>query len=76
MNHYLITRFNLKKTNWNPRWKINQQLALSDEWLKYRFELFEKYCFPSVYNQSNQNFTWCVFFDIKTPDYYKERVAR
>src|SRR5690606_19063161 len=32
--------------------------------------LFLNYCFPSVKNQSCQNFKWLVFFDIGTPKKY------
>jgi len=70
--HYIITRFNLRKEDWTIT-KKNEKV-LSEAWLKDRFELFENFCFPSVKNQVNQNFKWLVFFDINTPKNYKQRV--
>jgi hypothetical protein len=70
--HYIITRFNLRKESWVTT--KNNEKVLSEEWLKDRFELFENYCFSSVKNQVNQNFKWLVFFDINTPNNYKQRV--
>lgn len=72
MNHYLITRFNLR----TEEWQHTRQGAdvLTDNWLEERFRLFENYCLPSVAHQTNNNFTWCVFFDIETPDKFKDRI--
>lgn len=72
MNHFLITRFNLK----NPHWKNskNEYHVLSKEWLDERFRIFETYCLPSVKNQSNQNFIWFVFFDVDTPQLYIQKI--
>lgn len=44
------------------------------EWLENRFILFEKYCFPSIKNQSNKNFIWLVLFSQETPNKYKEKI--
>lgn len=71
--HYIITRFNLRKDDWTVT--KNNETVLSEAWLKERFELFENFCLSSVKNQTNQNFKWLVFFDINTPDNYKRRVA-
>ncbi|MDP5158870.1 MAG: putative rhamnosyl transferase [Flaviramulus sp.] len=70
--HYLITRFNLRKTDWTLS-KQNESV-LTDTWLENRFKLFLDYCFPSVASQNNLNFEWLVYFDITTPDYYKEKI--
>ena len=43
-------------------------------YLQYRFELFEKYCMPSIINQTSQNFKWIVLFDANTPQEFKDRV--
>lgn len=72
MKHFIATRFNLKNADWKENKSGN--LVLTDEWLEHRFNLFENYCFPSVVNQSNQNFTWCIFFDIDTPQNFKEKI--
>ncbi len=48
---YIITRFNLKVEAWTTT--KNDQKVRTEDWLKHRFELFEKYCLPSVVNQKN-----------------------
>ncbi len=72
MKHFLITRFNLKNEHWKQT-KSGQDI-ISKQWLDERFRLFETYCFPSVKNQSNQNFYWCILFDTDTPPFYKEKI--
>lgn len=72
MKHFLGTRFNLKVPDWKTT--KNGTTVLDEAYLHNRFELFEKYCFPSVENQSCQDFIWFVFFDIDTPEKYKNRV--
>ncbi len=69
---YIITRFNLRRSDWKTTKNGNK--VLSDSWLKERFDLFDNYCFPSVKNQSNQDFKWLVFFDSDTPEIYKKKV--
>lgn len=71
--HFLVTRFNLKVENWKLT-KTGEEV-LTAKWLKNRFELFLQYCFPSVKNQTNQEFIWLVFFDSSTPDDYKSKIA-
>ncbi|MDD3721371.1 MAG: glycosyltransferase [Lutibacter sp.] len=72
--HYILTRFNLRATDWTTT--KNKEKVLTEEWLKERFDLFENYCFSSVKNQSNQNFKWLVFFDVNTPEVYKLKVEK
>ena len=69
--HFILTRFNLLL--WN-RSKDGQKVRTT-KWLEYRFSLFEKYCLPSIMNQTCKNFEWIVLFDSKTPDSFKERIA-
>ena len=71
--HYLITRFNLRREGWKT--SKDGSLVLTDEWLSNRFRLFEQFCLSSVQNQTNQNFTWLVFFDTTTPLEYKQKAA-
>ncbi len=71
-DHFLITRFNLKASNWKVS-KSNKEV-LTDEWHEDRFQLFTDYCFSSVQSQSNQNFKWLVYFDVNTPDKYKRTI--
>lgn len=72
--HFLVTRFNLR----NPEWQAdkNKQQCLTDEWLRDRFHLFETFCYPSVQQQSSQDFIWLCFFDNETPDAYRGRIAQ
>lgn len=70
--HYIITRFNLRREDWVVT--KNNEAVLSDLWLEERFELFENFCFPSVKNQANQHFKWLVFFDTNTPEKYRKKI--
>lgn len=70
MYHIIVTRFNLVFERWST--DRNNSPVLTASWLDQRFELFQNYCFPSVKNQTNQNFKWLVFFDIRTPEHYKD----
>ena len=72
MKHFLATRFNLKVENWKTA--KDGSPVLTEKWLEDRFELFEKYCFPSVVNQNNKNFFWFIYFDIDTPSFYKQKI--
>lgn len=71
MNHFILTRFNLKL--W---WKCdkNGRQIRTEEWLEERFRLFETYCWPSVMAQTMMKFKWICLFDEDTPLKYKERV--
>jgi hypothetical protein len=70
-HHYIITRFNLRRVGWSTA--RNGSLVLTDDWLANRFILFEKFCLTSMQNQTNKNFTWLVFFDIDTPEKYRQK---
>ena len=72
MNHFILTRFNLR-LHWNTD-KAGHEV-LTDEWLAERFRLFETYCLPSVLAQKSKNFKWICLFDKNTPDAYKERIS-
>lgn len=67
--HFLITRFNI------PLWRTKDKDPILDlHYLKYRMQLFEDYCFPSVRQQTNQNFIWLCLFDVNTPEEIKKRL--
>lgn len=68
---FILTRFNLLL--WLRDKKGTK--VRSREWLEHRFSLFEDYCFPSVKNQSCQDFIWIILFDSMTPDVFKKRIA-
>tara|TARA_R110002012_G_scaffold92342_2_gene224372 strand:- start:740 stop:1576 length:837 start_codon:yes stop_codon:yes gene_type:complete len=72
--HFVITRFNLRKKDWQTS-KSNTQV-LTDTWMENRLALFENYCFSSLKAQTIQNFTWLVFFDITTSDKFRREITR
>jgi glycosyltransferase involved in cell wall biosynthesis len=61
--HFIITQFNVKFrwSGWNKVCDVPDS-----NWLHYRLEIFKKYTYPSIVNQTNQNFEWLVFFDDST----------
>lgn len=67
-NHFIVTRFNVNVSYADPR------IRLDPEWLRHRFALFDRFCYPSVRGQSSHNFTWLVLFDSDTPDIFKQKV--
>lgn len=72
LQHYILTRFNLLL--WNKDKEGNK--VRSKEWLEHRFTLFERYCLPSIKNQTCKNFQWIVLFDSTTPVIFKTKVER
>lgn len=70
--HFIGTRFNLMTIDWKRTKSGNE--VLTEEWLSDRFEIFEKFCLPSVMQQSELNFHWCIFFDENTPKRYFDRI--
>ena len=71
LQHFLLTRFNILL------WRQDKEgkKVRTTKWLEHRFTLFEKYCLPSIKNQTCQDFEWIVLFDSMTPDSFKERIA-
>jgi hypothetical protein len=67
-HYFIITRFNVNIYN------IDFPKRLENTWLTHRFELFQKFCFPSVASQLDQDFSWLVLFDEKTPHIYKRLI--
>ena len=75
--HFLITRFNLRKKSWNTT--RNNSQVLTDEWMENRLKLFENFCYASVQKQTNTNFQWLVFFDKETDEKFRviiEKLAK
>lgn len=69
--HYIITRFNLPVFNGGLRdGVIIDNLDL--KYLRSRFEIFQKYTYPSIKNQTCQNFRWLVLMDENTPNEFKQ----
>ena len=67
-NHFFLTKFNVRSFQ-------DLRPGCEPDWLERRFNLFDQYCFPAVSNQSNQNFQWLVFFDVDTPEPFKQKIA-
>lgn len=67
--HVLLTRFNL------PSPGAESLVRAREGWLRDRQWLFERYCVPSVRAQSNQNFTWVIYFDPHSPDWLRRRIS-
>ena len=66
--HIIMTRFNLATPG--------REFALRTQpgWLAERFDLFERYCLPSIAAQTTRDFHWIIYFDEATPDVFRERV--
>lgn len=67
-SHYILTKFNVRNFP-------DLRPGCDPAWLEKRFRLFDQYCFPSVSSQSNQNFQWLVFFDVDTPEPFKQKIS-
>lgn len=65
--HVVLTRFNV-------RTEFNSGAVLRSDWLEHRFGLFDKFAFPSMRNQVCGNFVWLIFFDVRTPLPFRERI--
>lgn len=70
IKHVVITLFNINiyshDKSMNP--------VCTDLWLKNRFKLFDTYCFPSMKQQTAQDYIWLCFFDIGTLKEYKNKI--
>ena len=69
MKHIVLTRFNCR---FGAAWT---SVAVDPLWLAPRFELFERYCLPSVLGQDCREFSWIIFFDKDTPEPFRSRAA-
>ncbi len=75
--YVVFTRFNIA-VNYKAQKSdtyVPDKPWLDEKYLSRRFEIFEKYTFPSLKGQSNQDFTWIVLFHQDTPDKYKEKIS-
>jgi len=71
ISYFILTRFNIRL--WNK--DKEGQPVRTKKWLEHRFELFERYCLPSVKNQTCPDFTWIVLFDSTTPERFKDIIS-
>jgi hypothetical protein len=70
-SHFIITRFNLKQSIWQK--DKRGSIVNNESWLKERYDLFERFCFPSITMQTEQDFKWLVYFDKDTPEFFKHK---
>lgn len=63
--HYLITRFNIKVSNFGP--ERMDSPPMTEDWLNDRLKLFLTYTVPSALAQTTTNFRWLIYFDPDTP---------
>lgn len=68
--HFIMTRFNLATPG------RESVIRTQEGWLEYRFKLFERYCIPSIAQQSSSAFKWIIYFDKDTPDQYKDHIKK
>jgi hypothetical protein len=66
--HVIMTRFNM------PTPGKESLIRSRPGWLAGRFELFERYCLPSIAAQTTRDFHWVVYFDVETPPEFRERI--
>lgn len=72
--HFILTHFNTK-FKWSKKGVgRSDKNKLPENWMERRLKLFEKYCYPSIANQTNQNFEWLVLFDEERTD--KSKIKR
>lgn len=75
--HIVLTHFNLKLSEDGVRRFIEDKTEKpqTKSWMDERFELFDKYCFPTLLNQKNKNFIWLCLFDENTQEKYRVKIA-
>ena len=75
MKHYVITRFNLGIYSSKPMFGAKLNIS-PDAWMAHRIHLFLTLTVPSIKAQTNQNFTWFVLVDARTPRVFKYALSR
>jgi len=65
--HFILTQFNVK-FKWSKGGVSTDGKVPDKKWFEHRLKLFDKFCYPSIVNQSCQNFDWLIFFDDETTD--------
>ncbi|MFA5208586.1 MAG: glycosyltransferase [Candidatus Paceibacterota bacterium] len=51
----------------------NPDIPDKEAWMEHRVKLFEEYCLPAMYRQTNKNFIWLLSFSNLTPWKYIKR---
>lgn len=60
----LLTQFN---------WGTNPK-GIDNDYLNKRFEIFDKYTFPSINTQSDNDFYWILLLNAKTPQKFRDKL--
>lgn len=60
-SHFIITHFHTT----HPA----RDYLGSDAWLRHRIPIFERYCLPSVLNQTRRDFTWVLLCSSNSPQW-------
>ncbi|ADO67285.1 hypothetical protein crov252 [Cafeteria roenbergensis virus] len=71
MDHFVIIRFSVIFNN-RPELKTNN--IFNKERLDFRFNLFEKYCLPSLVKQSVIDYKIIIIYDKNLPQEYKNKL--
>jgi len=72
VKHFVITRYNIRISGEGLR---ENSVACAEDWMNHRFALFRDFCFPSVVNQTNQNFVWLIFLNADTHTVFREQIS-
>ncbi len=70
--HFVLTRFNLRLQSYLSRYFNGQWKGGDEEYLRRRFDFFERFCLPSMAQQKSP-FRWLVFFSELTPEPFRTR---
>ena len=65
--YIVLTRFNLQ-------YDLQSTLHIQPAYLDNRLSLFEKYCLPSMQQQTNKEFVWLLLADANTPQPQRQRL--
>tara|TARA_R110000803_G_scaffold102638_12_gene170769 strand:- start:3945 stop:4568 length:624 start_codon:yes stop_codon:yes gene_type:complete len=68
LRHYILTRYNYGLYSDNP-----YNVTDPEVWMEHRWPLFEV-CAHSIESQINQNFSWIISVDPKTPKYWVDKI--
>ena len=71
--HYVITRFNVP---YPQAMEGDTPKGIKPDYLKQRFEVFDRYTVPSLQNQTCKDFVWVVLFDKRTPEPFMGKILK
>jgi hypothetical protein len=82
-HHFIITRFSIldkntrsfKLTRETRKKNIKSELFNKDR-LNFKFAVFDKITYPSIKNQTDQNYTWLIYTSKYLPENYKDKLEK